>query len=721
MKRILAIFILCCMFLVSAKSLFAVNYEAYKIFLQGVFNLKAKRIDAGIKNYEKVISLDKNAFVVYKDLVYLYWQLGDAEKAFQAADKINEIDKNNPQTTTFLTTFYLVGNKPDIAKQFWERTIKLDPENEMATASIASYYYYDNKFKESAKYWQKFLDQQPNNSIGYFYIGMAQEKLDMNNEALASYNKVIQLNPEIGDAYISKARIYETLGKFDLAIKEYEKYISIFPNNTDVLICLGKCYYEIQNYAKAKDIFLKVEKSFPNNIMAIYCLGIIYEKTGQINKAVAEFERLILQEDKNIILLSKLGYYYLMLRDYTRAEKQFLKVLYMEPSNNEILYSMALNYMDWGKYDKAVEYFNKTIELMPNFPEAYFYLGLTYNKNKDFVNAEKVLLKAIQLNPDNSKAMNYLGYTYADKGIKFNESETFLIRAVTLEPKNGAYLDSLGWLYYRQGKFEDAEKLLFSAVNVTRDPIIYDHLGDTYFALGKTKEAWMAYALSYDFKQDKAIKRKLDFVQAKIPKEELYKHMLLRSESNYLRVLSFRTGYKIRLNSGFLSKNIYTNFFYTKGSNIKIDFPNVIIPGGIHISISDEQNKISPKAVNQIISKELFDVILQLCEVFKGNFYKYFDDAEVSVEGKHITYSKDEAKLTLNIDTALIEEFSQNNTTVNVIKYDNFFISKIPSKIRFNFSDMKITGILEATKIFYISESSSTKKNENNSQSAGEN
>ena len=57
------------------------------------------------------------------------------------------------------------------------------------------------------------------------------------------------------------------------------------------------------------------------------------------------------------------------------------------------------------------------------------------------------------------------------------------------------------------------------------------------------------------------------------------------------------------------------------------------------------------------------------------------------------------------MDTALIERFSQNNINIQILKYDNLHISKIPAKIKFNSSDMKIKGISEATKIFILSDS----------------
>ncbi|GHT42932.1 hypothetical protein AGMMS49921_09470 [Endomicrobiia bacterium] len=82
-------------------NLFAASYDAYKIFLQGSFDYRARDIDNAIKNYEKVIALDKNAFAVCKKLVWLYYDSGNTDKAFQIADKINDLDGNNPQTTIF--------------------------------------------------------------------------------------------------------------------------------------------------------------------------------------------------------------------------------------------------------------------------------------------------------------------------------------------------------------------------------------------------------------------------------------------------------------------------------------------------------------------------------------------------------------------------------------------------------------------------------------------
>ena len=95
------------------------------------------------------------------------------------------------------------------------------------------------------------------------------------------------------------------------------------------------------------------------------------------------------------------------------------------------------------------------------------------------------LEKAIQYNPKSARSYNYLGYLYADKNIKIDRSLILIKKALEIEPENGAYIDSLGWVYYRKGKYHIALENLLKAEMIldeleTPDPIVYDHIGDTY-------------------------------------------------------------------------------------------------------------------------------------------------------------------------------------------------------------------------------------------------
>jgi tetratricopeptide (TPR) repeat protein len=120
-----------------------------------------------------------------------------------------------------------------------------------------------------------------------------------------------------------------------------------------------------------------------------------------------------------------------------------------------------------------------------------------YDKSAD------LLRKSIALDPANSaEACNYLGYMWADHNMNLDEAELLIRRALESEPNNASYLDSLGWVEFRKGKFDRALDDLLHAARTAQheDPVVFEHIGDTYLKLNRTREALEAWqrALALD-------------------------------------------------------------------------------------------------------------------------------------------------------------------------------------------------------------------------------
>jgi len=62
--------------------------------------------------------------------------------------------------------------------------------------------------------------------------------------------------------------------------------------------------------------------------------------------------------------------------------------------------------------------------------------------------------------------------------------------------------DSLGWVEFRKGKFDQALSDLLRATKAAEreDPVVFEHIGDTYLKLNRTREALEAWqkAMSLD-------------------------------------------------------------------------------------------------------------------------------------------------------------------------------------------------------------------------------
>ncbi len=104
--------------------------------------------------------------------------------------------------------------------------------------------------------------------------------------------------------------------------------------------------------------------------------------------------------------------------------------------------------------------------------------------------ATEHLARALSLRPADVRLNNDVAYGWIDLGVRLEESERMIRYSLSRAPRQAAYLDTYGWLLYKKGAFAEAEKWL-SRARATRvnDPVVFDHLGDACWRLGRREEA----------------------------------------------------------------------------------------------------------------------------------------------------------------------------------------------------------------------------------------
>jgi Tfp pilus assembly protein PilF len=105
--------------------------------------------------------------------------------------------------------------------------------------------------------------------------------------------------------------------------------------------------------------------------------------------------------------------------------------------------------------------------------------------------AAGVLERALVIRPDNVGLNNDIAYGWIDRGVQLDRAESMIRLAVSRQPRQMAYLDTFGWLLYKKQDFAAARKWIdrASRAGQREDPVVHDHLGDTYWRLGKSEEA----------------------------------------------------------------------------------------------------------------------------------------------------------------------------------------------------------------------------------------
>jgi tetratricopeptide (TPR) repeat protein len=111
---------------------------------------------------------------------------------------------------------------------------------------------------------------------------------------------------------------------------------------------------------------------------------------------------------------------------------------------------------------------------------------------------------------------------WADHNMNLDEAETMIRRALESEPNNASYLDSLGWVEFRKGKFDQALTDLLRAAKGAEhdDPVVFEHIGDTYLKLNRMADALAAWqkALTLDPK-NKNLAEKVEDTKKRIRKD----------------------------------------------------------------------------------------------------------------------------------------------------------------------------------------------------------
>ncbi len=231
----------------------------------------------------------------------------------------------------------------------------------------------------------------------------------------------------------------------------------------------AQAYFEEENWAAAIDTFLKAFDESPG--------------TSQEYRLVAAMMLWEDRADESVLLLKE-------------AEKE-------HPDNLAIKVDLGVAYNATEQYDLAVETFERLeIRVGKTNPDLindafYFSYGAAAERLKDYELAETNFKKAIEMVPIQlpqraAMPMNYLGYMWVEQNRNLDEAGILIVQANNLAPQSGAYADSLGWWHFKKKNYKAALSELLHAVDLMdgeEDPVVYDHLAQTYFAMDQTKKA----------------------------------------------------------------------------------------------------------------------------------------------------------------------------------------------------------------------------------------
>jgi tetratricopeptide (TPR) repeat protein len=502
-------------------------------YLSGKYALQNSDMQSAVKILDEALKHEPENEMLLKNAYNAALVIGDVEKAVEIAKQYSAKDHNDVVQNILLATYAVHNGDFAGSEETLNKITKVDEVTIPSTigtvilpflkiwAKVGQGKYdealqYSEEISGTAKapspfmYYQRALiadlegkkdeagesyaaSVKENIILPYHFIraaGNFYERTNDSKKAEVLYKKYRQQQPQLGHFSeglkriakqrkpIEKMVIADALAGFNDVLKE-----AVRVANSSGFYDEGLSYLRLALYLSPKD-----EEA--NMLLADY-----YEKNNEFMQAIKIYRKNI-EYKSDFYFASKVAIaenlYYLGKKN--QGVKMLMKLMENEQVSNTTLLSLADILRKDGKYKEAKVIYSQVIDNIkkPEFKHwvLFFARGICNEKLGNWKASEADLLKALELKPNQPEVLNYLAYSWVDMDKNITEAKSMLAIAIKARPQDPQILDSVGWVLYKTADYDSAAKFLERAAEITPyDPVINEHLGDTYWMQGRIREA----------------------------------------------------------------------------------------------------------------------------------------------------------------------------------------------------------------------------------------
>jgi tetratricopeptide (TPR) repeat protein len=342
---------------------------------------------------------------------------------------------------------------------------------------------------ESEEAVDRARELEPGNARAAVLKARLRQRADDIEGALRVLEDFIELVPASATARMVHARMLVDARRYEQARAEFEHLVAEEPENDDARYALGLLLVQTNRLEEATRQFKRLANRESRRDAAHYYLGRIAEARQDPDAALASYDRVLRGDNRmnaqlrTAVLLSEAGRV-----DEARSR---LHALHGRNANEVMrLYGVEVDILvRHSRFDDAMEVYDAALEEWPEDANLLYARAMLAVELDDLVTAERDFSAIIERDPNHANALNALGYTLADRTDRLDEAYRLIKRAYELEPDSHYIVDSMGWVMFRMGRFEEALRFLWRAMQLGADPEIAAHLGEVLWTMGDRESA----------------------------------------------------------------------------------------------------------------------------------------------------------------------------------------------------------------------------------------
>lgn len=342
--------------------------------------------------------------------------------------------------------------------------------------------------------------------LGEAWMQKARDTADTSSysQAEGAFQQALALQPTSVDALTGMAWVLSTRHEFEQSIAWANKALALAPQHAPAYGLLGDAALEMGDYKGALEHYQKMLDGRPN--LSSYSRGAHFLfLTGNVQQAMLLMQKAIASgapyAENTAWCKAQLALMLWGTGALLPAQQTLEAALAQTPDNYHLLAAMGKVKAAQQEYDAAIRYYQRASAIVPQ-PEVVIALGDLYTHTGQLEAAAKhyALLDVIrQINQANGVRSDLLmARFYADHDRNLPEALAEA-EAVYKTRKSVFAADTLAWCYYKNGRYEEAEKIIKKALQQhTPDATILFHAGMIYARLGHrgTAQTYLSQALS---------------------------------------------------------------------------------------------------------------------------------------------------------------------------------------------------------------------------------